>query len=527
MQRSTIYSLFHDKTLEKRMLSFGFPKNLSDRLQSISKWVTYIQSGNFRNPVSDAEYLHDLCVDVLGYRSPFIDSNKTWELEFTPTTALGFFGGLANYVLVEVFIGDIQTKPQINYETTAWIIVTDYKYIRLYARHRIQAFYEQFELENLITNADDLKRFYFMLCRRTLLAANSQEQSRLSKLLIESEELVQEVINNFYQQYHKIRGQLIKDFSYRLQLLSSTTTNLDSELNLEQPEIDLMAIAKTQKLLNRIIFITYCQDHKLLPTQLMLDAYEFSNPYINQPIWENYKAIFSWINKGNMRQSVFGYGGSLFEYDQILDELLFVGDELCRQIKELTRFDFDNDISGLAIAYILEELNKDLVLKNQSSTKRKKLKYPTKILQIYESIENIIQSHLYNLIQSTANENIDTWILHKLALENLKIYVPECGSGIFLVMGLDILIKEYQQVYHQLNLESELIIPLKILQNQIYGGDRYSESVEITKLNLWLYIISPNQVLDNLDRNIHLGNTPDFQEVIDLAQTTGNLVILK
>ncbi len=515
------HSLFHYKTLAKRMLSFGFPKNLSDRLQKISKWVTYIQSGNALNPMTDAEFLHDLFVDVLGYSSPFSPNTKIWELEFTPTTVLGFFSTEANYSLVEVFISDIRVKPQVKYTTTEWIIVTDYAYIRLYSCQRMQIFFEEFSLSEIITSDEYLKLFYFMLSRRTLLAANYQDQSRLSKLLTESEEIVQEVINSFYNQYHKIKLQLIKDFSYRLQLINSSHLSL----NLEPLAIDLMAIAKAQKLLNRIIFISYCQDRQILPSQLINDAYYFSNPYINQPIWENYKAIFNWVSKGNVSQSVFEYGGSLFDFDSILDELLFVGDELCRQIKELSRFDFNQDISNLAIAYILEEINKDFgIAKNQSLTKRKKLKYPTKTLQNYNSIQTIIKSHINHLVPDS---ELDRLILRKSVLENIKIYCPECSSGIGLVIVLEILIGEYQQIYSDLNLEYPPNTPIRILQNQIYGCDRSFESVEITKLNLWLNSITPNQALINLDHNIQLTHIFNFQEIINLAQTTGNLIILK
>jgi hypothetical protein len=536
------YSLFHRKTLKKRMGSFGFPKNLGDRLQKISKWVTYIQAGNQSNPVTDAEFLHDLCVDVLGYKSPFDSNSKIWELEFTPTTALGFFGTEANCILVEIIIGDIRIKPQVS-ATTEWIIVTDYRYIRLYASNRMKIFYEEFSLEEIVNNSEYLKQFYFMLCRRTLLGANSREQSRLSKLLTESDETVQEIINSFYIQYYKIREQLIKDFSYRLQLISSKDESLKLNISLEQNStnsISLMAIAKSQKLLNRIIFINYCQDCGLLPSQLIINAYQFYNPYLNQPIWENYKAVFSWISKGNVKESVFNYGSSLFEFDLILDEMLFVGDELCRQIKELSRFDFNQDLSGMAIAIILEELTKDLdILKSPSLIRRKKLKYPHKVLQNYESIEVIIKSHLAQKLNSQlTNQKLDRentpelndWLLQKSNLENLKIYVPDSGSGLFLVMALNILIDEYQHIYKNLNLEGDDNLAMRILENQIYGGttgDRCGESIEITKLNLWLNTVNLNQALVNLENNIQSENLCTFQEVITLAQTIGDLVILK
>lgn len=523
------------------MMSFGFPKNLSDRLQKITKWVTYIESER-PNPATDAEFLHDLCVDVLGYKSPFDSSHKIWEFEFTPTTTLGFFGAEINNVIVEITIGDIRIKPQLNYATTEWFIVTDYRYVRLYSSTRMQIFYEQFNLEDIVKNFECLKQFYFMLCRRTLLGANFKEQSRLSKLIIESEEIVQDIINSYYHQYHKIRGQLIKDFCYRLQLIShDRTLNLDANLdinldiNTDRVQIELIAIAKAQKLLNRILFITYCQDRNLLP-ELLIKAYQFFNPYIEQPIWENYKAIFSWISKGNSNQAVFGYGSSLFEFDPILDKLLFVGDELCRQIKELCKFDFNRDISQMAIAIILNELTREELTKDLSinQTKRKKLKYPNKIFQIYESIKIAIQTYLDRSINDRDSSELDNWTARKLALENLKIYDPDCGSGLYLIMALNILVDEYQQIYEHLDLVFDDDIVTRVLQTQIYGcrslnADNHPESIEITKLNLWLNTVNLNRVLVNLENNIQSRFTIEstFQEVINLARTENNLLTLR
>ncbi len=539
--------LFHAKTIEKWMLSFGFPEDLNSRLHKIANWLAYIQAGNKTNPATDAEFLHDLCVDVLGYQSPFAPDAKKWELEFTPTATLGFFDGENNSIVAEIIVGDINNKPQVNYETTQWIIVTNYRYIRLYdniQNTNFKILFQEFKIELILTNSEYLKCFYFLLCRRSLLAANFKEQSRLSKLLIESEAITYEIANNFYGQYQKIQKQLIKDFTYRLQLLKldQECLKINSEINSEinPGSIELIAINKAQKLLNRIIFITFFQSQKLLPIQLIIDAFQFDNPYKYQAIWENYKAIFAWINNGNSANLVFNYGGSLFEFDFVLDELLFVGDELCRQIKELSRFDFNLDISNITIAFILEQLNKDLVaLKSQSVAKQKKLK-PYKIWQTYQSIETIIKSHLeriknQNQIKNRIkNENIDQEnsiqlidrSLYKTSLENLVIYAPECGSGMVLVMALNILVEEYRQVYENLDLEYSQNLVINILQNQIFGNAKQIESVEITKLNLWLNTAFLHQELIDLSANIYL-DISDFPDAINRAQAAENLVILR
>jgi hypothetical protein len=121
--------------------------------------------------------------------------------------------------------------------------------------------------------------------------ANSEERSRTTHLLEESHQLESEILKNFYSHYCKIRSQLIKDFRYRLQPLAHPVENAENNLHVKAEDAITIAIYQSQKLLNRILFVAYCEDRALLPENLIKDAYEFANPYIEQPIWENYMLI--------------------------------------------------------------------------------------------------------------------------------------------------------------------------------------------------------------------------------------------
>jgi len=535
MAKRSLYSLLHLKTLTKRLSSFGFPPDLTNRATKIQKWLTYITGDNQANPATDAEFLHDLFVDVLGYKSPFDEHSKTWELEFDPTPALGFFSSNFSQIVVEIFVGEINIQPQVKHETTEWLIITDYQDLRLYHRHKSKLFYEHFSLQSLITDPEALKQFYFIFCRRTLLAGNfdSKDLSRISKLLTESEEVEAAIATNFYNQYQKIRLQLVKDFRYRLQKLPQFQGN---DMETMQSQINLEAIKKSQKLLNRILFIAFCEDNNLLPDGLLTNAYEFYNPYIQQPVWDNYKAIFKWIYKGNSNPHIASYGGELFDLDPILDDFLFVGDELCRQIKELTRFDFYEDISNSILTFILEESIKDLILlkQKQQDTRRKKPKYPSKVLLSCESLNQLIMAKINDFTNANPEDTIDGWRSRQQNLLNLKILAIQCGSGISLVVAFDCLLGEYEQVEKQiqrleqpdnLNPINYAEITTKILQNNLYGCDRQGECVEITKLYLWLKTIQLQQPLIDLAANIQVGEL-GFQSIIDQTAPS-DLVIIK
>ncbi len=86
---------------------------------------------------------------------------------------------------------------------------------------------------------------------------------------------------------------------------------------------------------------------------------------------------------------------------------------------------------------------------------------------------------------------------------------PACGSGAFLVYVFDYLLAENKRVASILgnNLFSSEDYIRDILKNNIYGVDLNEESVEITKLSLWLKSAQKGKKLTTLDNNIKSGNS--------------------
>jgi|694.fasta_scaffold113683_3 hypothetical protein len=553
-QRSSYYSLFHPKPLARRVSSFGFPRDLGDRFQILHKWLSLANDHQPINLIAEAQFLHDIFVDILGYRSPFETTGGTWELELHPKSALGFFTEpSANepiHVIAEIHVNSAEegaiVKPEPEHETTEWLIVLDYRDICLYHRNVSSLFCQRFSWESL-ADLDQLKAFYFLLSRRTLLRgiANSEERSRTTQLLEESHQLESEVLKNFYSHYYKIRSQLIKDFRYRLQLLAQTP---DVEINIENV-IDI-AIYQAQKLLNRILFVSYCQDLHLLPNNLIKDAYEFVNPYIEQPIWENYKAIFRWVQNGNPHYSpsINAYPFSLFTRDRLLDQSLFVGDELCRQIKEISRFDFREDVTRHILTCLFDESIKELsqYRKDLSNLSKRRIpKLPCKTILQSESVIRTLQQHLSLAKTNSEHENMfvqNTLIYcleYQSRLLNIKIIHPKCGAGVFLTTALEFLISEHDRIHYLLTKfadDHEVVIHktrteviTHILQHNLFGCDIAEESVEITRLSLYLRSLEINPSLPNFERNIQLGelSTCDFGDEFREASDRGEIVILK
>ena len=111
-------------------------------------------------------------------------------------------------------------------------------------------------------------------------------------------------------------------------------------------------------------------------------------------------------------------------------------------------------------------------------------------------------------------------------LESIKILDPACGSGAFLNQAHSYLMREYtvrheqkmfEQPYkRQLDISDVNFAEINksILLHNLFGVDLNPESVEITKLSLWLKTARSSEPLQNLDKNIKCGNSivddPEF-----------------
>ena len=127
----------------------------------------------------------------------------------------------------------------------------------------------------------------------------------------------------------------------------------------------------------------------------------------------------------------------------------------------------------------------------------------------------------YRVFQKDKRRSAKTAGLHRdflqdyrRRLEHLRVVDPACGSGAFLIQALNRLIEEYRWItaeHERLEGTRDLFdqdeIIRSILSHNLYGVDLNPESVEITKLALWLHTAAPGKPLCALDRNIRCGNS--------------------
>ncbi len=372
----------------------------------------------------------------------------------------------------------------------------------------------------------------------------SREQFSLMWLCLASENLLNDVPlrikDSSEVQQQNITKVLYADYSkFRRALYTNLVEN--------NPDKDkLLLFNKTQKLLDRFLFILFAEDRVLLPPNSIskivqqwttlkdLDAYV--------PLYDRFKMFFGYMNTGykGKKYDIFAYNGGLFVPDEILDNIAIDDEILHEHTLKLSSYDFETDVDVNILGHIFEHSlgeieNVQAEIKGEKvdaqKTKRKKdgifytPKYITKYIvdntigKLCEEKRaelNIVDEEYAkgrkNRNKSTIKTLDDKLIDYRTWLLSLTILDPACGSGAFLNQALDFLITEHHKID---DLKAQLFgsglvfsdIATAILEKNIYGVDLNEESIEIAKLSLWLRTAQKGRKLNKLNNNIKCGNS--------------------
>jgi len=220
---------------------------------------------------------------------------------------------------------------------------------------------------------------------------------------------------------------------------------------------------------------------------------------------------------------------------------------ITKNILLMASFDFNTEVNVNILGHIFEQSISDIEdLKTDKSSRRKKegIFYTPEYITDY-ICRNTIIAYLskkgVNEVHSLIKEYADNIEELEQKFKSIKILDPACGSGAFLIKATDIMleifkaIQEFKQgegeyeakglkkksknkgqlVLAKWNEEAEA---REIIENSIHGVDINEESVEITKLSLFLKMARKNRKLTNLSDNIKQGNS-----LIDDEEVAGKL----
>lgn len=346
----------------------------------------------------------------------------------------------------------------------------------------------------------------------------------------------QKIKTESVSQEDTITKKLYKDYSLFKRELHQNLVELN-------PEYDALTLfKKSQKLLDRFLFLFFAEDRNLLPpnsVRLVLNDWrdlQERDEYV--PLYNRFKKYFGYLNTGfkGKRYDVFAYNGGLFKPDELLDSIKIDDELLYKHTHKLSEYNFESEVDVNILGHIFENSLNELdeiqaQLEGQeiekAKTKRKKdgvfytPKYITKYI-VENTVGKLCQDKKAELklkdeefVKKTGKarepffeklKNYREWLLQ------LTICDPACGSGAFLNQALDFLINEHRYIDElQAKLFGDALllndVSKSILENNLFGVDLNEESVEIAKLSLWLRTAQPNRKLNDLNNNIKCGNS--------------------
>ncbi len=477
------------------------------------------------------EFLIDLFVNVLGYtKYPNPNYNLTTEYKNVKDAKKADGAIIINDVVKAVIelkgtetvdLGKIETQAfgyKNNQPDCVYIITSNYEKLRFYIDNAIE--YVEFNLFTLTEKEFEI----LYLC----LSFIHIEKGLPKK--IKEESLSQEDV---------ITKQLYKDYSlFKRELHQSLVA-----LNPQYKPLDLFK--KSQKLLDRFLFLFFAEDRQLLPpnsVRLILNQWQqLKDLDENVPLYDRFKKYFGYLNTGfkGKQFDVFAYNGGLFKSDDILDDIKINNELLYTHTLKLSEYDFASEVDVNILGHIFENSLNELdeikaqlegltVDKNLTKRKKEGVFYTPKYITKYivdstigklcsdKKVELLIKESEYitDKKRQTATRKVLTDRLNQYRewLLQLTICDPACGSGAFLNQALDYLISEHNYIDElQAKVHKASIaftdIENSILENNLYGVDINEESVEIAKLSLWLRTAQPNRKLNDLNNNIKCGNS--------------------
>ncbi len=478
------------------------------------------EEDNMEFQVSDSDGEKILCIEAKGTatKNLFIPQHRTKKEHETPIKQTWDYMG----------------KAGLDYG-----ICTNYKDFILITKHLGYTKFHLIDFTTIKNNEEKLREFIGIFSQERII-----DKGFVEKLRDESQIEEKEFTKEFYKLFHETRLMLIKSF--------------ENKEDVSRTE----AVYYTQIFLNRLIFIFFVSDRGFLSDNRL-----FSNRISkllelgqctehSRKIYDEISELFIAFDKGSKQLGIFGFNGGLFGgkipskayFSDLLYNLDFFSEErqnskllkstklnenitkiveqydqvnpIISNLLILDSFDFNSEVNVNILGHIFEQSISDLEeLKKNKDSRRKKegVYYTPEYITDYICRNTIIpflsetkKSSVHDLIEEYS-ENIENL---ERKFRDIKILDPACGSGAFLIKCIDILLEIYegiQTVKHRdsvrqtiLNEEDEI---RKIIENSIYGVDINTESVEITKLSLFLKIASNNRKLTELSKNIRVGNS--------------------
>lgn len=539
-------TLFHPKALESFVQATVMPDDLTARHALLQPWLEQLRSGELERTAEtqlQGEFVKVFFESILGYTMQTSGDGRTWNIRREENVArrgrraadaaIGWFeaghdprihgvielkgaaqsldaGGRGMTPVQQAWDYANQSR------TCRWIIVSNFKETRLYHNGRTPFDVHTFLLEDL-ADLQVFREFWALLACAQLLPDEPNHLAPLDQLLEDSGQVEQNITSALYKEYSRVRVRLFAD------------------LRAQHPEQSAAQMLQlTQKLLDRVLFVAFAEDRGLLPARTLNEALLGGDGFVSA--WGRLKSVFDWVDRGEPKRHINAFNGGLFAPDPELDGLR-PSDEVLQGLVQIAAYDFSQDVSVEVLGHIFEQSITDLeelrsmasgeAIEELSKRKRHGVFYTPGYVTRYlvdqtlgrtmrERFQALLEEHQPARVRGSnkkAAAFAAVWRIYRDWLREVRIVDPACGSGAFLVAAFDHLLAEYERVNLALEeLEGEgqttlFDLTKTLLNRNLFGVDINAESIEITRLSLWLKTAAPLRKLTWLDANIVAGDS--------------------
>lgn len=482
-------------------------------------------------------FLRELFVKVLGYTlNPSPNYNLITEKK-NETNAQKADGAilLDGKVIGVIELKDHKTTDLSKIEKQAfgyknqhrdacYVIISNFEKLRFYIDNAVD--YREW---NLFTMTEQEFRELY-LC----IAWQQMEMGVALKIKSDSVSSEDQITNELYRDYSQFKRILFAD------ILKNNPIQQGDE-----KEWQLLLFKKTQKLLDRFLFIFFAEDCGLLPPNSIVRIVEqwrkLKDDYDEyRPLYERIKKYFGYLDTGHQgrKENIFAYNGGLFKTDEILNSLSITDEVLEKHTLKLATYDFESDVDVNILGHIFENSLSEIedvtqqITNGQAPTTSKRKQdgvfytpqYITKYI-VENTVGRLCQEKKQTLNikeeeyfsdrkrqKQTKQHLLEQLRQYREWLLQITILDPACGSGAFLNAALRFLMDEHKLIDEMETKVSGYSIQFQdvensILENNLYGVDINEESVEIAQLALWLRTAKPHRKLNSLNQNIKCGNS--------------------
>lgn len=224
------------------------------------------------------------------------------------------------------------------HKDTRYVVISNFEKLRFYIDNAV----EHIEWNLFALTEADFRLLYFCLSWQTL-SADLPYKAKLESVSNEDQ-----ITQQLYRDYSAFKREIFAD------ILANNTTE-------ETPkEQILLLFRKTQKLLDRLLFIFFAEDCGLLPPNSMVQILEqweqLKEMDEYKPLYSRIKKYFGYLDTGyqGKKYEIFAYNGGLFKPDEVLDGITISDDILARFTRKLADYDYSTEVDVNILGHIFE-----------------------------------------------------------------------------------------------------------------------------------------------------------------------------